>query len=244
MVWRQRLAKLILFVILMGCGVSIDPHEVEETTGYPGVVKLTGGEGGLCTGALITQREILSAFHCVKRGGVFHVMVGNKIYDAELVDHLGTGTEEDVLDLAILRLVSAPRRPLPEKVIPDQELILLGGTVEVGENVRLVGFGPRRKGDIAIKRTGTNTVARINHYIEVDTPLRSQVALRGGLTQAGGTVGDSGGPLLKETAQGLIAVGVAHSGTNDNPSVTSFVNLSRPEILRFLRSAKLGLSRL
>jgi len=54
-------------------GAEVTPHQ------YPWLVRIQGGNG-LCTGTLISDRHVLTAFHCVKD---IRVAEGKKLYDHE-----------------------------------------------------------------------------------------------------------------------------------------------------------------
>lgn len=232
-------ASFSLFIALFfftGCGQSLSERQLPRPStrvaaasqAFPGVVMITGKE--LCTGTLVGPSTVLTAAHCLRGGGPFTVHTSKGPIQSTQQAQLGVGIEGDAHDLALLYL--------PSFSAPSHEIIPIGWGGSVGDTVTLVGYGcsssenPHSGG---LKRIGTNVIADRTDFLEVATPGLQIRGIAGPENRAGVCFGDSGGPLLKQTANGFVVIGVGHGAYNeDSRQMSQFVNLSESTNKNFL----------
>jgi hypothetical protein len=192
---------------------------VSTTQLYPPVamIILPGGQG-MCSGTFISPNTILTAAHCALNAGAYTIVTSFGTFTTSNRHVLGTGTVDDTSDIAILILGS-------NVAVPNLgNVYALGTAVTRLDSVRLVGFGCDNlstEAGAGVKRTGTNQVAAIDDYIELETPVEAQ-ALLGPSNRAGTCFGDSGGPLLDLQGGGSQVVGVVHAGGENGAD--TFIN--------------------
>ncbi|WP_063776640.1 S1 family peptidase [Microvirga massiliensis] len=195
---------------VVGGRVSRDPDGLRRA-----VVRVENSAGELCTGILVRPDVVLTAAHCVVDAAAYKVVGVDRRFRAQAVGVSAallhptfvqgtTPRTQPGVDLALLGL----RQPLGSSFQP----IDLAGVTRIGtgEFVTLAGFGvtrERAKGTARVLRE-TQLVAlgpvRVrNHVFVVADPDR--LAESDG---AGACRGDSGGPLLVETAFGPRLVGI------------------------------------
>ena len=194
---------------LLGCQYSREPVEWRGPINLDGVVIVQRrGQEDFCSGALVSDRLVLTALHCVRNVGdtgehgasSFQVGFGTSTYDEEtrwvdvrevlVSDESYAQSVEDLRgsDFALLVLETPVDRtpfpmpvqmPLPEK---DAELVI-------------VGFGEDRYGYVGKKHTTRVTVME---------QTENGFAFVGGACR-----GDSGGPILDRNGRlvGLISLG-------------------------------------
>jgi hypothetical protein len=152
---------------------------------------------------------------------------------------LGDGSVDDVRDIGVLLFDNS--------IVTDQNQIYrLGQNARSGDAVTLVGFGCTStvtKQGGGMKRVGTNVIAEAGNYLVTYTPKTSGLAsgIIGDANQAGTCFGDSGGPLLRKNADGLLeVVGITHAGGSDSQYFYSeFTDVAnRSDTRNFLRGVE------
>jgi secreted trypsin-like serine protease len=216
---------------VMGC--SSPPKESAETStnailggkedpNDPSVVaiyaKVPGADkGGLCTGEVVSPTVVLTAAHCtledeIGEGAVWHVIPGPGIKDVpedqwlevEKVDHDPAFDINNVTaghDVGVIVL----KKPTDIKPLKVNRKPL--DAAQVGQNVRLVGYGL----DDGINQTG----AGIKREVEVPIDGLDKNLIETGTFMQGSCNGDSGGPAFlnidgEETIVGVTSYGFAY----------------------------------
>lgn len=229
------LLSSILTTALLLCGCSDDNwlpkpsrFSVYETTDFHPVVQIyTPGMMGACTGTFVSDVAVLTASHCVRQGND-KVNLRNHLLEAraEFVSAMSMPFDgENPYDVALLRVLPSPVRGKPLSYP-------IGDKVSVRDIVHLVGYGTDRTSRDGTKLTGTNAIYRITNMLQLR--FADAVGLRGAANRAGGTRGDSGGPLLKKVGENYSVVGVIQS-REDEGYLTYAVDLTRSEVRDFIR---------
>ena len=225
----MRYVSFILILILVGCGKN-------PFSAYPQVAQVHFAEGReLCSGTIVSQRAVLTAFHCVKGGGEFTIQTARGFFSTQQVEGMPQ-TNGGVNDLALLLF--------QEDIAPPQDVMPLGEAVNSGDRIEIVGFGCsaiRQRDEVPTLRAGQNVILDVSDYLEVTTPR--EVAIResfrgvmGDANNAGACPGDSGGPAAKKVSGKLNLVGVTYAIQEGTEEVRSlFVDLAREDNREFLR---------
>jgi len=229
------LALLLGLLILSPAQAIFTRHDQSDSSyvvyaqQYPQLFYLhTRFENKICVATLISQQWAVTAGHCteetpmgemVKAGDVYSVSLDGQDYTvAELVLHPSYKHPQqlEAVDLALIKL----DRP----VTGIRPINLYQGEDEVDKIVSLVGWGYSGKGNQSRTdndgqmRRAQNAVMNAGKWLEFmfDDPRdTNSTALP--LEGVPG-LGDSGGPALLETTQGMMIMGVA-LGEIDNPNV-------------------------
>jgi V8-like Glu-specific endopeptidase len=208
---------------LLGCAVE-DDHAValeddqqevvggEVNTGDPAAVLLAStnaeGQGGYCTGTVISPRIILTAGHCVDNIVSGRVHIGTRpaatagIPYAEWIAHPSwSGDVLNDTDIALVLLQQPITNVTP---IP---LHVNSMDAAVGRSIRVVGFGVTSADG---RDSGTK---RVLDDVQISQMGNSRYYMFG---QANNTIcfGDSGGPDFV-TANGRLEVAGVHSFVNE-----------------------------
>lgn len=226
--------SLLIAVAVLLCGCSDENwlpkpsrHSVYETTDFHPVVQIhTPGFAGTCTGTFVSDIAILTASHCVRKGSG-EIIIRNHLLEAraKVVEVMSQPVDgENAYDVALLS-VSQIIRGKPS-TYP------IGDRISVRDTVRLVGYGAQRTTRDGTKLTGTNVIYRISDMLQLR--FADAVALRGAANRAGGTKGDSGGPLLKPEGESFSIVGLIQS-REDAGFLTYAVDVTRSDVREFIQ---------
>lgn len=157
---------------------------------WPAVVSLEHG----CTGTLVAPQLVLFAAHCDLPG---QVGFGPHASAPHAVVTTASCGRHPSRDLAFCAL-SAPVEVAPLRVLTGTEAIAL----VPGAVVTLIGFGRDDQGASGVARAGRTRLGC----------LTGDGRLRAGGDGVDSCTGDSGGPLLVETASGWRVAGVTSAG--------------------------------
>jgi hypothetical protein len=211
---RRPLAFALLALAFLACVDPQDPPPEPRTgtghqeivggtidTGDPAVPIVAIGNGGLCTGTVISPHVILTAGHCI--GQNITIRFENEYGDGTgpVIAAVDTETEPQGADMGLIAMASAaPVTPLPYNTTPLES--------HINEPTRIVGFGVTSENgqDSGIKRQGMAN-------------LDGVAADEGGIIitsndPQGTCYGDSGGPNFMNFGGGEVVVGVTTTGTD------------------------------
>jgi hypothetical protein len=168
--------------------------------GDPAVLAILDGEHVACTGAVIAERIVLTAAHClsdVTRPP--RVLIGERVIGAEAwsLHPAYDSSREDGHDLALVLLASTAD-------VPAVSLAPPGAIETVGEVVRIVGFGhtaAEGAGD-HVKRKGWAQIGAVAARVFTTRPGPGQAC-----------EGDSGGPAFAQTPEGERVIGIVSRGS-------------------------------
>jgi secreted trypsin-like serine protease len=219
----------------------------------PHTVRIEVGNGMMCTGAVIERDLVLTAAHClIKPGRVFvvslspslsprrHTVSGVAVHPSfipNLPPRFQPGT-----DLALIRLA----KPLDADMVPAR----LAGGAWASEKLTVAGFGVGREGATATARTLRSAELMSNGDAGAPNGVISALdkTTLGITIGAGACRGDSGGPVLRGSANSTDLVGItswAGGPVNQKKrtvcgGITTFTQVSDHASWIAATSAKLG----
>jgi secreted trypsin-like serine protease len=176
-------------------------------------LRVETSRGELCSGAVISSELLLTAAHCLMNGGSIRVVSLDQRFRsrthkvAAVLPHPSfvpgtTPRTQPGADLALIRLAA----PLP----PDIQPLTLGGGLWQGETVTMAGFGLASENNKRSARTLRQaTLVNAGNYTTANTvKVAVDSENRGEVVGAGACRGDSGGPVLRGSADSRDLVGI------------------------------------
>lgn len=196
-----------------------DSAYIVEATEYPAMVDLL--EPGDCIATLIAPTWLITAAHCAEHFVLPGTLtIADNTFEVEAVK-LPTTWQDDLDDIALIQLKEAVTDVAPIGLYTQSD--------EVGQTVWFVGRGDTNTGlqgqsgasvDGKTRRASNTIVAADNWWIEFvfNSPEDSEVTELEGISGDG----DSGGPALIETLDGLKIAGLSSYQDEGNHNLGTY----------------------
>ena len=175
------------------------------------ILGVRGSDSVLCTGTALARDLVLTAAHCVAPGTRLQIMLspGQGMTPTGTVAHhprydaKSYARGRATADVALIKLAA----PLPNRIAPVA-LAAEDETVAAGDRLLIAGFGVSAPG-----KNASTGVAHMATLLVTGRPGNLQIRLvdsktRGASSGLGACVGDSGGPVFRESEGGLRVLGV------------------------------------